>query len=75
MQDDNVIIGNFNTILPIPPDRVAEAADKANLKLAIVIGVQANGDFYFASSDGEAAMVLWQLERAKKVLLSRLDDA
>jgi hypothetical protein len=69
----NVVLGSFETTLAIPVDRVAEAADHAGLKLVIVIGVDSKGEFYFASSEGDSAMVLWQLERAKKQLLSVLD--
>lgn len=68
MSDDNVIIGQFETVLPIPVDRICDAAKSADLSLCIIIGVEKNGDFYFASSDADLGMVLWQLERAKRKL-------
>ena len=48
--------------------RVAEAVDQQNLKLCIVVGVRKDGSFYLASTEGDVAMVLWQLERAKRAL-------
>lgn len=70
MSDDNVIIWPGTTLHALPVDRIAHAADKAELKLCIIVGVDKRGDLYFASSEGDVAMVLWQLERAKKALLS-----
>lgn len=64
----NVIIWPGTTLRAIPVDRIARAADKAKLKLCIIVGVDEHGDFYFASSDGDLGMVLWQLERAKQDL-------
>jgi hypothetical protein len=71
---DNVIIGDFNTTLPIPVDRICDAAKAADLKLCIIIGVDQTGTFYFASSDGDHSTVLWQLERAKQALFKVLND-
>ena len=68
MSKDNVIIGHFDTVLPIPVDRICDAAKAADLSICIIVGVQKNGDFYFASSDADLGQVLWQLERAKKAL-------
>jgi len=73
MATDNVIIWPGTTLLALPVSRVAEAADKADLSLCIIIGVQKNGDFYFASTEGDVTMVLWQLERAKIELMKSLD--
>lgn len=67
-EKSDVVIGHFETVLPIPADRICDAAKAANLKLCIIVGVEKNGDFYFASSDADLGMVLWQLERAKKRL-------
>lgn len=56
------------TLLALHPDRILEAAQKAELKLCIIVGVDKSGDLYFASTEGDVAMVLWQLERAKREL-------
>jgi len=69
----NVIIGPFTTLLPIPVDRICDAAKEAELKLCILIGVDRHGDFYFAASDGDYSMVLWTLERAKRALFDMSD--
>lgn len=64
----DVVYGDFVTMLPVPVERVLGRAQEANLKLAIVIGVTPGGGLYFASSEGDFAMVLWQLEYAKREL-------
>ncbi len=66
--NDNVIIWPGTTLHALPVDRIAQAAEKAQLKLCIIVGVDSHGDLYFASSEGDVAMVLWQLERAKAEL-------
>lgn len=69
-----VILPKFTTLLPIPVDRVCDAAKDADLTLCIVVGVDRHGDFYFASSEGDYGMVLWQLERAKRALFEMSDN-
>lgn len=66
--DDNVIMWPGTTLLAIPADRIAAAAQKAELKLCIIVGVDKHGDLYFAATEGDLGMVLWQLERAKREL-------
>ena len=60
------------TRLDLDPDQVLQAAI-GNLKCAIVIGYDADGDEYFASSMADGADVLWLLERCKLKLL-RTDE-
>lgn len=69
VSDDNVMMWPGTTTHALPVDRIASAADKAGLKLCIIVGVDKHGDLYFASSEGDVGMVLWQLERAKKRLM------
>lgn len=70
----SIIDGGFETLLPIPIERICDGAKVAELKLCIVVGVRADGGLYFASSDGDRFMVLWQLERAKKLLMKHVND-
>lgn len=55
--------------LDLPPERILEAAKEAGLTGAVVIGWDAEGGFYFASSIADGADVLWLMELAKKKLL------
>lgn len=57
------------TKLHIDPDTVLQAAI-GKLKTVVVIGYDADGDEYFASSEADGADVLWHLERAKQALLN-----
>lgn len=54
----------------LPVERILEAAGGADLRVAVVIGYDADGDEYFASSVSDGADVLWLLERLKLQLLT-----
>jgi hypothetical protein len=58
--------------LPIDPDKVLEEA-VGRLELAIVVGADRDGNFYFASSEVDGAEVTWWLERAKYKLMQVVD--
>lgn len=64
-----VTVMNVVTTHSIPVQRVIDGASAANLKSAIVIGYDENGEFYFASSEADGPSNLWDLEMAKKKLL------
>lgn len=64
---------NNVTRLDLPVERVLEAA-KDQLVDAIIIGIDVNGEFYFASNMADGGEVLWWIEQAKKRLLSLGDD-
>ena len=55
--------------LDVPAERVLHQAAKANLANAVVIGWDAEGDFYFAGSYSAMPEVLWLLALAQKRLL------
>ncbi|MFT0140762.1 hypothetical protein [Alloalcanivorax xenomutans] len=65
---------NGVTRLPLPAAQILDQAKAANLDLAIVIGYDAEGREYFASSEPDGADVLWLLERCKKALLETVDE-
>lgn len=69
MSDDNVVELNNITKLKIPAKRVLKAAKKAGLTDVVIIGYDADGDEYFASSEPSGPEVMWMMERAKKKLL------
>jgi len=67
---------NLETItrLDLPAERILQAALAAGLESAVVIGYDADGDEYFASSLADGGHVLWLLERAKLRLLRTVDE-
>ena len=69
MNDDNVVVLPVITRLDRPPERVLQEALNEGLMEATIIGYDANGNFFFASSKASGADVIWALEMAKKKLL------
>lgn len=67
---DNVVTLNAATRLDVPPDRVLDAAKDARLTGAVVLGWDADGQEYFASSIADGSDVLWLIERLKLKLLT-----
>ena len=65
---DNVVILPVVTSLKIPAERVLNSALKADMQDVVIIGYDADGKFYFASSES-GSNVLWLIEKAKKQLL------
>lgn len=65
----DVVRMNMVTRLDISPDAVIEAASEANLACVVIIGFDADGNEYFASSKADGADVLWHIERAKHKLM------
>lgn len=54
---------------PIPVEDVIQGAVEAKMKDIVIIGYDENGMEYFASSNADGGVVLWLLERLKKMLL------
>lgn len=67
--EGNVVGTGAPSRLDLPPKRVLAAAERAELNEVVVIGFDADGEFYFASSQADGGDVLWLLEMAKKKLL------
>jgi len=67
---------NLETVtrLDLPAERILQAALAAGLESAIVIGYDADGDEYFASSLADGGAVIWLLERSKLRLLRMADE-
>lgn len=57
------------TTLDTDPSRVLDSASAAGLEHVVVVGVDSDGEFYFASSMADGGDVLWWLAIAKKRLL------
>ena len=62
------------TTLDIPADRILRKALDADLDRVIVIGYDADGAEYFASSVSDGGAILWLMERAKLKLLRMADE-
>ena len=57
------------TTLSIPVERVLTAALKADIRKVWVIGEDADGMLYFASSESDGGEALWWMEKAKRALM------
>ena len=53
----------------ISPEKILEAALKADLTEAIVIGQKPDGTVYFAMSTADAPSINWLLDCAKRLLM------
>lgn len=71
--DSNVVELHNITRLDIPAERVLDAAPR-DLDGAVVIGWEADGSLYFASSIASGPEVLWLLELAKRELMTVCDE-
>lgn len=65
----NLIVVDFNTQGDVPVERVREAAGDSCEKL-LCIGIDKNGDSYYASSFSDGHQMLWMIEQFKAKLLS-----
>lgn len=74
MSEDNVVPLNNITKLKIPAKRVLKAAKKAGLTDVVIVGYDADGKEYFASSEPDAAEVSWLLDRAKFKLMRIVEE-
>jgi hypothetical protein len=70
---DNVIRWPGISSLPTSPSRILEDATAANLGSVVVLGFDADGGEYFASSEADGAQALWHLERARHKLMQVVD--
>jgi hypothetical protein len=57
------------TLRDLPAEQVIEGAAEKGLQSVVVLGYDADGDEYFASSIADGADVLWLMERLKQRLL------
>lgn len=69
-RDDNIMEFSSDTTLDISPDKVLAEAAKEDLLECVVLGYDANGSIYVASSTGHAPDILWLMELVKFRLLS-----
>jgi hypothetical protein len=61
------------TKLDLDPLQILEAAKAAGLAEVVIVGVDAEGAEYFASSMADAGAAGWHLDRAKWNLMRQVD--
>ena len=66
----NGVVLPVETSLPIPVERVLNAALEAPLKCVVVVGEDEEGGLYFASSEADGGTVLWWMEKARLALMN-----
>ena len=66
---DKVTILSTPTTLDLDVERVLQAAIDAKPKQVWVIGEDADGGLYFASSTSDGGNALWWMEKAKRALM------
>lgn len=65
----NVIELRTVTNADIPPETILQAALKAELTEAIIVGQRPDGTVYFAMSSADVPNVNWMLDCAKRLLM------
>jgi hypothetical protein len=73
--NSNVVLLRVDTTLDLPLDRVLEGARQAELEDALVIGWEQGRKFYLASQTSDIGKLLVLLERAKALLVRRLEES
>ena len=66
---ENVIVLPVVTSLDLDVDRVLQAAIDAKPAYVLVIGEDADGKLYFASSKSDGGEALWWMEKATRALM------
>ena len=65
-----IVILNTITRLDLPPERILDAAKKADLESVVIIGYTKEGEYYGASSLADGGDVLWLMEITRDRLLN-----
>ncbi len=73
MSDDNVVSFTGITSLPLDPDVLLEAA-KGKLERVVIVGFGIDGTEYLATSDPDMAHAVFDMERAKLIMLREWDE-
>lgn len=74
MNDDNVTVLDVVTSLDCPAERILQDALDEGLETVVVVGYDADGNEYFASSVASGGTALWLMERAKLKLLTIMEN-
>ena len=75
MTDNVVHMKGLITSLPIPVERILNAALDADLDTVLVLGYDKDGSFYFADSEASGPENVWLCEMGKhKLIQITIDD-
>lgn len=72
--DANVVPLDVVTSVDINPERILRSALEAGMAEVVILGIDKDGDEYFASSLASGPETLWHLQRASYRLLKIVDD-
>lgn len=70
---DNVLLFPGLTPLPFNANVMLDKAKKADLESVVIVGYDKDDEFFFSSSLGDGAQVVWLLEKAKHELFKMCD--
>lgn len=73
IDEENILTFDGVTRLDLSAERILQAAIDAKIESAVVLGYDADGEFYFASTKADGGEVIWLMEIAKKKLLEMMD--
>lgn len=68
-----IIVFPGETSLDLPLSRILDGAAAAEIEPALVLGYDAGGSFYMAATTCDTGRLLILLERAKALLMRRLE--
>lgn len=69
-----IIIFPGDTTLDVPLQRILDGAAAAELQPCLVVGKDAEGEFYVASTTCDAGALVILLKRAKRLLMRRIEQ-
>jgi hypothetical protein len=69
-----VVYWNGVSTLSSDPARCVERASSMELTSVVIVGLDADGDEVFISSEADGAQALWHLERARHKLMRIVDE-
>lgn len=69
----NVVSFGGLTKLPLPPEKILNAALEKPFSRVTVIGVLEDGEEYVASSTSDCGAILWDMERARHMFMRNAD--
>lgn len=72
--DPKVVRLDVVTALPLAPGLILEEAKRAGLAEVVVVGCHEDGSFYFASSVGDAANVIYHLSKGMHRLHRKVEE-
>lgn len=70
----NVVVLQVETTLDLPLDRILDGARENEITDCLLLGYDKSGEFYLASQTVDAGKLLLLMERARGLLMRRLEN-